>query len=367
MSIHGDLIDRRALVTRHNIVHSDSNPNRPLQVGNGEFAFGADITGLQTFVPFASLSHWGWHSTPPPAGANPNEFLGHVTKTHGRPVRYSMPNNEQPELSRWLAVNPHRLNLGRVGLSLTLSNGQSARIEDLRNARQELDLWSGIITSRFEIEQSPVYVQTVCHPSLDAIAVRIESPLVRSGRLEVFIHFPYGDNRVMAPHVGDWDHEYLHETQIRAREPNRADFDRAMDGDRYHCALSWDGKGEVRQSVRHHYVLHSNGADRLAFVCAFAPNPLPATLPDADAIFEASRLHWPAFWNSGGAIDLSGSRDPRWRELERRIVLSQYLMAVNEAGSFPPQESGLVNNGWYGRFHFEMYWWHGAHYALWDR
>ncbi len=54
-------------------------------------------------------------------------------------------------------------------------------------------------------------------------------------------------------------------------------------------------------------------------------------------------------------------------ELERRIVLSQYVMAINEAASMPPQESGLVNNGWFGKYHFEMLWWHEAHYALWDR
>ncbi|APU20865.1 hypothetical protein UA75_14275 [Actinoalloteichus sp. GBA129-24] len=66
-------------------------------------------------------------------------------------------------------------------------------------------------------------------------------------------------------------------------------------------------------------------------------------------------------------MDLSGSADERWPELERRIVLSQYHLAVNEAGSEPPQESGLVNNGWYGKFHTEMYWWHATHYALWNR
>ncbi len=42
-------------------------------------------------------------------------------------------------------------------------------------------------------------------------------------------------------------------------------------------------------------------------------------------------------------------------------------MAVNEAGSYPPQESGLVNNGWYGRFHMEMVWWHTTHWMLWNR
>ena len=65
---------------------------------------------------------------------------------------------------------------------------------------------------------------------------------------------------------------------------------------------------------------------------------------------------------------MSRSKDLRWKELERRIVLSQYLMAVNVAGSLPPQESGLFNNSrWNGKFHLEMHWWHGAHYALWNR
>ncbi len=103
-------------------------------------------------------------------------------------------------------------------------------------------------------------------------------------------------------------------------------------------------------------------------MCAFAPGAEAGALPAGDAVRAAAARHWPAFWQSGGALDLAGSRDPRWRELERRVVLSQYLLAVNEAGSLPPQESGLLNNsGWYGKFHLEMHWWHGAHYALWDR
>ncbi len=105
----------------------------------------------------------------------------------------------------------------------------------------------------------------------------------------------------------------------------------------------------------------------LAFTCTFSPKPIPVNLPTSAATFDDCRVSWPAYWKSGGAIDLSGSKDPRWMELERRIVLSQYLMAVNEAGSLPPQESGLVNNGWFGRFHMEMYWWHAAHWALWNR
>lgn len=48
-------------------------------------------------------------------------------------------------------------------------------------------------------------------------------------------------------------------------------------------------------------------------------------------------------------------------------MLSQYLTALQCAGSLPPQETGLTFNSWYGKFHLEMHWWHAAHFALWGR
>ena len=53
--------------------------------------------------------------------------------------------------------------------------------------------------------------------------------------------------------------------------------------------------------------------------------------------------------------------------LDRRVILSQYLLRAQEAGSFPPQETGLTYNSWFGKPHLEMHWWHAAHYALWGR
>lgn len=49
------------------------------------------------------------------------------------------------------------------------------------------------------------------------------------------------------------------------------------------------------------------------------------------------------------------------------MILSQYLMKTQEAGRFPPQETGLTYNSWYGRPHLEMVWWHAVHYALWGK
>lgn len=55
-------IDRRKVVRSFNPHRNASSKTTPLQVGNGNFAFGVDVTGLQTFSPFATMSTWGWHN-----------------------------------------------------------------------------------------------------------------------------------------------------------------------------------------------------------------------------------------------------------------------------------------------------------------
>ena len=68
-------IDRRALVTRHNVGLTRVDPHAPLMLGNGDLGFTADITGLQTFPeqyaetsPLLTMAHWAWHSFPNPKG-----------------------------------------------------------------------------------------------------------------------------------------------------------------------------------------------------------------------------------------------------------------------------------------------------------
>ncbi|HET8781911.1 MAG TPA: twin-arginine translocation signal domain-containing protein, partial [Pyrinomonadaceae bacterium] len=66
-------IHRPTLVSRHNPILRQLDPLSPLTVGNGEFAFTADITGLQTLareyenaMPLCTMSQWGWHTSPAP-------------------------------------------------------------------------------------------------------------------------------------------------------------------------------------------------------------------------------------------------------------------------------------------------------------
>jgi len=362
-------IDRKSVVDRHQVVINKTDPKSPSQVGNGKFAFGMDITGLQTFVPFNTLSDWGWHSFPLPEGLSPGQFEERTLDTHGRQVGYCLPNPNQKELSHWLAVNPHRANLGRIGFVLLKKDNSVAAEEDIRDASQQIDLWEGITYSRFKLNGEEVKVTTLCHPTEDRIGVSVESELIRQGRLYVFFDFPYQDERQMTDYVGNYDHPALHTSALETTSPSSIRINRKMDDLVYSVSVDWNSTATfTRKSEQQHlFYLQPQKGGEFSFSCSFSPEQQSGARMSFDQIVKSSKEAWEKYWLSGAAIDLSGSKDPRWKELERRIVLSQYLMRVNESGLYPPQESGLVNNGWYGRFHFEMIWWHGVHYGLWNR
>ena len=357
-------IDRHALVTRHNVVLTAAHNSEELQVGNGHFAYGVDVTGLQTFYG-NTMSDWSWHTSPRPPELEGAKLRLQMFDVQGRQVGYPTDPKGQTALFNYLRANPHRFNLGRLGLRLLKQDGSVAVLRDLTGIRQELDLWHGLITSHFIFEGEPVTVETTVHPDSDLIAVCVKSPLLGMGRLLVSLAFPYGDPGTSG---GDYDHPLAHTTTLTANGTSRADFHRTMDSTRYDVSLAWEGDAKIAQEEPHFFLLCSaTGSDSLGLSCRFEAKPDETPLSTVAQTEEASAASWEKFWKEGGAVDLSGSTDPRWMELERRIVLSQYLLAVQEAGSTPPQESGLFHNGWNGKFHLEMVLWHEAQYALWNR
>ncbi|MFA6875525.1 MAG: hypothetical protein WCQ87_02690 [Parabacteroides sp.] len=362
-------IDRKAVVERHRVITTGTLLRSPAQVGNGKFAFGMDVTGLQTFVPFNTLSDWAWHSFPYPRGLTPADYHPVIIETHGKKIAYQQFNPQDSTISDWLTRNPHRFNLGRVGFRLLDKEGKEVTESEIKGVRQEVDLWTGVVTSRFEIDSRPVFVRTVCHPEKDMIGVTVESELLDKGQIAVFFDFPYADTRQFPNYIGRYNMVSAHSSICHAMSSNAVRIDRTMDSTSYSVNVVWNGEASFSRSATasHHFLLQPKHTRSFSFSCRFSPEKV---VPDRQSVFsieQESALAWKKYWLSGAAVDLSGSKDPRWVELERRIVLSQYLMRVNESGLFPPQESGLVNNGWYGRFHFEMIWWHGVHFGLWNR
>jgi len=368
-------IDRHALVSRHDIVITNFDSANPLSVGNGQFCFTVDATGLQTFpeaftntTPLGTLSDWGWHTAPNPNGWDVDKFeFKKFPDLNGRMVPYcDVPKNNKTLEIQWLRSNPHRLHLGQIGLVLKHADGSLATTNDLKNIHQKLDLWNCEIISRFTFDGEPVEVHTVCDSKLDTIAVCVMSPLLKMQQLGVQIHFPYGTGDVK---TADWDHPDAHETILLMRPDLKwnANFERKLDGDSYSVGLGCSTTNAIiTETAKHSFQIIVTNESVLKFDCSFSPRADVQGVDFDTAKYNAQK-NWNKFWKTGGAIDLSGSKDPRWFELERRIVLSQYLTAIQDAGKNPPQETGLTYNTWEGKFHLEMHWWHEAHFALWNR
>ena len=363
-------IDRESLVRRHNPLNTRLDPLAPLSVGNGSFAFTADVTGLQTLgseydnsLPLCTLSQWGWHSKPKPGGLENASLRLTSYDTYGRQVGYHTNSEGQVELFNWLRENPHRLHLGEIGL-YRVEEEKEITLNDISEIRQELDLWRGVLSSRFRLNGELVQLTIAAHPDVDVLACAVESRLVENGRLGVRFRFPYGSSNMQA---ADWRQPEKHTTTVIDRRPNRIDIERVLDNDKYFVSIGMGSPLEIIDTRNHSLIIKGTKTERLEFATFFAQNDSPREIPSVPATIEASVNHWRRFWSTGGAVELADSADRRAAELERRIVMSQYLTAIQCSGTLPPQETGLTVNSWYGKFHLEMHWWHATHFALWNR
>ena len=81
------------------------------------------------------------------------------------------------------------MQLGNVGLEIKKKDGSLATVDDIKNIDQVLDLWTGIITSSFTVEDIPVKVNTACEQNWDAVGFSIESKLLSEKKISIRIRF----------------------------------------------------------------------------------------------------------------------------------------------------------------------------------
>ena len=380
-------IDRQSVVTRNNPVITEADPLASLSVGNGHFATTVDITGLQSFpfeygagVPLTAMSDWGWHKFENTTGLKPQESEKAFDFGHGHQeiyaVEYKTSSNSPQEgatdrnvqATEYFRVNPHRLNLGTIGLDLKDSHGSLLPLTSLTSPKQTLHLWDGEIESSFKAEGELVEVTTGVHPSKDALYARIQSNLLKDRRATVALRFSYPTGK-HSDDANDWTKPERHQSVIISQDNHSAIIERALDDTKYYILLQWEGQATLQECDRHHFEL-STTDNTLTFAAEYLPtHPNFPTTPsyEYDQYHKATQRHWHQWWNDGAMVDFSHCTDPRAKELERRVVLSQYLTQINCANSIPPQETGLTYNSWFGRPHLEMTWWHAVDFALWNR
>jgi hypothetical protein len=256
-------------------------------------------------------------------------------------------------------VNPHRLNLGTIGLNLRDRQGQPVSWQSLQAIRQEQKLWDGEIVSAFTADGERVEVTTGVHPAKDALFARIKSRLLKDQRASLALRFSYPTGR-HADDANDWTRPDLHASLLKESGTNHVVIKRVVGSTQYYVTLRWEGNAVFTERAPHEFVL-STKDDVLTFEAEYSLEAPSGAVEGAfiyDQALKATIKHWNRWWQEGAIVDFSQCTDPRAKELERRVVLSQYLTQINCANALPPQETGLTYNSWFGRPHLEMAWWH---------
>jgi len=374
-------IDRQAVVTRHNPLITEADPLASLSVGNGHFATTVDITGLQSYpfeygagVPLNAMSDWGWHQFENTNNLQPTESEKSYDFGHGHPEVYAIEykkaeDGRHKQATEYFRVNPHRLNLGTIGLSLKDAKGETIPLTALKQPQQSLLLWDGEIESSFRADGEAVEVTTGVHPQKDALYARVKSNLLKDQRASISLRFSYPTGK-HADDANDWSKPEKHQSVIIAQDDHSAVIERTLDATKYYVLLSWSGRASLQECDRHHFELTTTD-DVLTFSAEYltkntALSEKSVSLFDYSSYHKATQKFWHGWWESGAIVDFSQCTDPRAKELERRVVLSQYLTQINCANNMPPQETGLTYNSWFGRPHLEMTWWHAVDFALWN-
>ena len=376
-------INRQAVVSRNNPVITEADPLASLTVGNGHFATTVDVTGMQSFpfeyeagVPLTAMSDWGWHKFENTGALTPSDSeksfdLGHEHQ-EVYAVEYKASKGDAPRnvaATEYFRVNPHRLNLGTIGLELKNAAGQQLTTADLTDIRQELKLYDGVIESHFAVDGFPVDVTTAALQDKDAVLYRIKTPQLMVAN--VTIRFPYPTGR-HADDAADWNRPEAHSSRVLDEGDNYAILEHAVDCTVYLLTITWEGDARLRETDRNCFCL-TGRSNVLSFQATYETlswEEDPIAVPDSlyfDQQLKGVIRAWNRWWNDGAIVDFSECTDPRAKELERRVVLSQYLTQVNCANNMPPQETGLTYNSWFGRPHLEMAWWHMVDFALWGR
>lgn len=353
-------IDRCALVQRNNPHVTRIDTMASLSVGNGEFAFTCDVTGLQTLhrlyskgVPLGTMAQWGWHSFPNTKGYKPADALRAYDFGRGCEEWYSCQLKDEygKAASDYLRANPHRLHLGIVAF-------KGIEADDLSDIDQRLDMWSGRLVSQYKCKGKDMRVMTTCDAERDMIVANITD--AERHPVQILLPYPTG---VHSDDACDWSEGRPHSVEQVSGNGRTAVFRHTLDGQSYYIKMCWKNAAAPRITDGAISIVPKGKLWTLSVeFCKDMPDGKTVNFKESVASTEA---YWNGYWTHGGAVDFSKCTDMRAAELERRVVLSQYLLAIQCAGSTPPQETGLTYNSWFGKYHLEMIWWHMAHFALW--
>lgn len=305
---------KKDFISQFDIINDFIDLENPLSLGNGNFAFTCDITGLQTFykeysqIPLCTMSNYHWAKRPH-CGSYP--FQSYRKASDKTIVRY-MTDTTAKDYALF-RDDVFKFDIFKIGFYYL---GKPLDIHKVTNVYQHLYLYDGKIESTFYYQGECVTVKTTIPQLHNNLHINIHTKL-KGLSLHIFFLLP--DSSIQ----GGTD-----------EDGNFSIFDDYIERNLDLCQYKIYFKTNLQSSGNTFFV------EEDSFLCLSLDNDFKKDT------------------KMNQYFDTAKPFNTQDEELNRRMVLSLYLMKVNTLGIYPPAETGLTCNSWYGKFHLEMHLWH---------
>ena len=311
-------------VSSFNVFNRKIDICNPLSVGNGNLCVTVDITGTQSlyeeynFIPLLSMSNLCWVTNKNNVTINKQLF-----NAYNHIVGYDTSNINQEAKFNELRCYPYKFNFFTYQLFL---NNELINKENISDIKQELDLYNGIIISEFKYLGENV-VTKIC---VDAINDVFKFEIFSNLNFTIKLFFPkssWKKEGSLFPLLDNYQHIDNH-------------IFRHTENEVFECYLN---SNKIIYNSDHIIIDDTFFEITIGKVNSYQNN--------LNSYFDKVNIR---LFNS----DIDNISKAEEKELNRRLVLSLYLLKINSLGTYPPQETGLTFNSWNSKFHLEMHPWH---------
>ena len=305
------------LIKKYNVINDKIDIHNPLSIGNGSFVFTCDISGLQTFseeynyIPLLTMSEKFAYKKDL-GNINLEEYNSYNGKA------YYLTSDKEKAKYEALRTNYFKYNMFNLAFYM---NDNKININDITNIYQELDLIKGTIYSKFYLLNELVEVESNIDSKEDILNIKVKSNLLNKGlNIKLKSNISY----------------YNKEGSLKDSANIKLDKDIII-SDRYRKDIIkylFNGNIDLKDNI-----ITFRSVDNINLSLKVSDNK----------------------YDKGNIKDFFLNTKPYLTgdyEIDRRIILSLYLIRINSCGKYPPAETGLTINGWYNKFHLEMHLWH---------
>lgn len=316
-------------IKQYNVEHHFLDIENPLSVGNGNLAVTVDGIGTQTFydiyntIPLTSISATCFVTDREKPVIKPQLY-----QAHRHSVGYFTSSKGQEDAFKRLRAYPYKFHFFLYEL---WNQNEKIKKEDISHLHQVLDIYEGVITSHFKINEN--LIQTRCMVDEEAEIFRFEIDQAIEFKIKLF--FPKTNCNAVGSTFPECD-SFTYNLGHLYRMTEHEGFD---------AYLTTNMKVTILKDCIELLIEKDSSYFELA-------------------IHENKRYHQASSFFEPIHINLNALKN---EELKRRMILSMYLLKVNSCGTYPPSETGLTMNSWNSKFHLEMHPWHSlwlAKYGL---